>query len=79
LNNACAIPLSKLSSPCIKGDLIPVQIDEDVYLTYLEDCKNHLHGKITKGDKLLLIWTCEKKLNVSWKSLGSWKDIAMGK
>jgi len=46
LNNACDIPVSQLPSHCIKGDLISVQIDEDVYLVGLEDCKNHLHGRI---------------------------------
>jgi len=41
LNNACDIPLSELFSPCIKGDLIYVQIDEDVYLVG----KNCLRGR----------------------------------
>jgi len=34
------------SSPCIKGDMVSVQISKEVYLEGLEDCKNHLHGRI---------------------------------
>jgi len=37
LNNVFNIPLSQLSSSCIKGELISIQIVEDVYLTDLED------------------------------------------
>jgi len=62
LNNACDIPLSHLSSLCIKKDFIFVQIDEDVYLAGLKNYKNHLHGRIvlSKGTNILSIWTCEK-------------------
>jgi len=53
LNNVCDITLSQFHSPCIKEDLIFVHIDEDVYLTDLEEGKYHLHGRIvlSKGDK----------------------------
>jgi len=45
-----------------------VQIDEDVYLTYLEDCKNHLHGRIvlSKGNKPLNHMDVCKKLDLAW-------------
>jgi len=48
-------PLSQLSSPCIKEDLIFVHIDEDLYLAGLENYKNHFHERIvlSKGDKPL--------------------------
>lgn len=39
LNNACDIPLSQLSIPCLKGDAIAVQIPEDEYQACLESCK----------------------------------------
>ena len=38
---------SLLYSPYTKDDMISVQIMEDVYLTGLEECKNHLHERIT--------------------------------
>jgi len=61
LNNVCDIRLSQLSSPCIKEDFIFVQINEGLFLTGFEDCKNHLHGRIilSKG-KNHFIWMCVK-------------------
>jgi len=81
LNNACNIPLSQLTPLCIKGELIFVQIPEDVYLVGLEDCINHLHGRIilAKGDKSLTHLDFCKKINISWNSLGPWRAIPLGK
>ena len=55
LGTICDIPLSELPTPCIKGDMIVVQIDEADYLAELEDCKTHLHGRVilSKRDKPL--------------------------
>lgn len=53
-NNTCDISLSQLPSPCIKWDLVSMQILENVYLVDLEECKNHLHRiTLAKGDKPL--------------------------
>jgi len=41
LNNACDIVVS----PCLKGDLVSMQIPKETYLAGLGDCKNHLHGR----------------------------------
>jgi len=68
LNNSCDILLLQFFSPCIKGDLIFVQIDEDMYLAGLEECKNHLHGRIVLSKGHMDV--C-KKLDLVWKSLGS--------
>ena len=36
--------------------MVSIQIPKEVYLVGLEDCKNHLHGRLilNKGDKPLL-------------------------
>ncbi|XP_068504205.1 uncharacterized protein [Phaseolus vulgaris] len=81
LGNTCDIPLSQLPTPCIKGDMIAVQIDEADYLAGLEDCKTHLHGRVilSKGDKPLTHLDLTKKLQPVWKALGPWKAIPLGK
>jgi len=55
LGNTCDIPLTQLPTPCIKGDMVVVRVDEAYYLADLEDCKTHLHDWIilSKGDKPL--------------------------
>jgi len=72
LNNACDLPLSNMTSPCIKGNLICVQIDEGVYLIGFKDAKSHLHGIIilSKGGKPLIHMGMCKKLDFAWKYLG---------
>jgi len=81
LNNACDIPLSQLSSPCIKGDLFFVHIVEDVYLVGLEECNNHLHSWIVlaKGDRPLTHLEVFKTLNLAYNSLDSWRVIPLGR
>ena len=81
LGNTCDIPLSQLPTPCIKGDMIAVRIDEADYLAGLEDCKTHLHGRVilSKGDKPLTHLDLTKKVTAgvenSWtmESNSSWK------
>lgn len=46
LNNSCAVPLSQLPKPCVKGDEISIKIPENEYLAGLEGCKTHLHGRL---------------------------------
>jgi len=48
----------------MKGELFVVQIPKDVYLAGLEECKNHLYGRIilAKGDKPLTHLDFCKKL-----------------
>ncbi|XP_068487128.1 uncharacterized protein [Phaseolus vulgaris] len=81
LGNTCDIPLSQLPTPCIKGDMIVVRIDEAYYLAGLEDYKTHLHGRVilSKGDKPLTHLDLTKKLQPVWKALGPWKAIPLGK
>jgi len=81
LGTTCDIPLSELPTPCIKGDMIVVWIDEADYLAGLEDCKTHLHGPVilSKGDKPLTHQDLTKKLQPGWKALGLWKTIPIGK
>jgi len=61
--------------------MISVQIPEEDYLAGLEECKNHLYGRIVlcKGDKPLTHLEVCKKLEWAWRSLGSWKAIPLGK
>jgi len=68
-------------SPCIKGDFVTIQIPEEVRLAGLEDCKNHLHGRIllNKGDKPLTNMDLCKKLSTVWTALGPWKTVPLGK
>jgi len=81
LENTCDIPLSELPTPCIKGDMIVVRIDEANYLAGLENCKTHLHGRVilSKGDKSLTHLDLNKKLLPVWKALGLWKTIPLEK
>jgi len=81
LGATCDIPLSELPTPCIKGDMIVVRIDETNYLAGLEDCKTHLHGRVilSKGDKPLTHLNLTKKLQLVWKALGPCKTIPLGK
>jgi len=81
LGTTCDIPLSELPTPCIKGDMIVVWIDEADYLVGLEDCKIHLHGRfiLYKGDKPLTHQNLTKKLQPMWKALGPWKAILLRK
>ena len=66
LGTTCDIPLFELPTPCIKGDMIVVRIDEADYLARLEDCKTHLLGRVilSKGDKLLTHLNLTKKLQL---------------
>jgi len=77
----CGIPLFQLPSPCIKGDMIFFQIAKEVYLVGLKECKSHLHRRIllTKENKPLTHLDLCAKLVVSWKNLGQWKAIPLGK
>jgi len=81
LGNTCDIPLSQLPTPCIKGDIIVVRIDEADYLAGLEDCKTHLPDRaiLSKGDKPHTHLDLTKKLQSVRKALGSWKAIPLGK
>jgi len=58
-----------------------VQIPEETYMVGLEECKNHLHGKITlvKGDKSTAHLDMCKKLKLACKSVGYGKAIPLGK
>ena len=80
LGNSCDIPLSQLPTPCIKGDMIVVRVDEENYLAGLEDCKIHFHGRIilSKGDRPLTHLDLTKKLQAVWKTLGPRKEIPLG-
>jgi len=53
--------------------LITVQIFEEMYLAGLENCNNHLHGRIllNKGDKNLMYMYLRKKLGVFFKVMKS--------
>jgi len=64
LGNTFDIPLSQLHTPCIKGEMVVVWVDEEDYLASLEDCKTHLHGRIilSKGDKPLTHLDLTKQL-----------------
>jgi len=54
LNNIFYLSLSQLPTPCVKGDLVTVQINKEDWLVGFEDFKNHLNGSITlhKGENL---------------------------
>ena len=81
LGTTCDIPLSELPTPCIKGDMIVVRINEGDYLAGLEDRKTYLHFRVIlpKGDKSLTHMDLTKKLQPVWKALGPWKAIPLGK
>lgn len=57
--------------------MVSVQIPEEVYLAGLEDCKNHLHGRLilNKGDKPVKHLELCKKLSAMCSSLAEWKAI----
>ena len=80
LGNTCGIPLSHLSTPCIKGDMVAIRVEEEYYLADLEDCRTHLHGQIilSKGDKPLTHLALTKKLQLVWNAIRPWKTIPLG-
>ena len=77
LGNTCGIPLSQLPTPCIKGDMVAIRVEEEDYLAGLEVCKTHLHGRIIlcKGNKPLTHLALTKKLHLVWNVIGPWKEI----
>ncbi|ESW24094.1 hypothetical protein PHAVU_004G102300, partial [Phaseolus vulgaris] len=81
LGNTYGIPLSQLPTPCIKGDMVAIRVEEEDYLAGLEDCKNHLHGRIIlyKGNKPLTHLALTKKLHLVWHAIGPWKVMPLGK
>jgi len=81
LGNTCDIHFSQLPTPCIKGDMVVVWVDEEDYMIGLEDCKIHVHGRIilSKGDKPFTHLDLTKKLQLVWKAIGPWKAIPLGK
>lgn len=52
LRNSCDVPYSQLPKPHIFGDVLSIKMPEEGYLAGLEECKKHLHGRLTlsKGD-----------------------------
>jgi len=52
-----------------------------MYLVGLEDCKNHLHGRIilSKETNSLLTLMFAKNLDLAWKSLCPWKSTPLVK
>jgi len=73
-----------MSSLYPEKDLVFVRILEKkkkTYLVELEECKCHMHGRIVlnKREKLLTYLDVYRKLDLAWKSLGSWKAISFDK
>jgi len=58
-----------------------IWIEEEDYMAGLEDCKNHLHGRIilSKGDAPPTHLDLNEKLQLVWKALGPWKVILLDK
>jgi len=61
--------------------MVAIRVEEEDYLTGLEDCKTHLHGRIIlcKGNKPLTHLALTKRLHLVWDSIGPWKAIPLRK
>jgi len=61
--------------------MVVIRVEEEDYLTGLEDYKTHLHDRIilSKGDKPHTHFDLTKKLQLTWKAIGPWKTIPLGK
>jgi len=61
--------------------MVYVHISEEIYFVGLEECKTHLHERIllTKGDRSFTRLELCKKIDLTWKHLGQWKAIQLGK
>ncbi|XP_058750090.1 uncharacterized protein LOC131623083 [Vicia villosa] len=80
VNNICDIPTSQLPKPLIKGD-IDLQLLSPKMNIWLHWKPLNLHGRIIypKGDTPLKVDDLCLKLSNSWKSLGKWGLISLGK
>ncbi|PNY02253.1 hypothetical protein L195_g025558 [Trifolium pratense] len=80
LNNVCDVPLNHLPKPCLKGDDIAIKIPQEEYKASLEDCQNHLHGRLllSKGDLPFTLHDLRVKLSNIWKPLGRWGIVSLG-
>jgi len=58
--------IAQLLTPCIKGDMVVVRVEEVDYFKGLEDCKNHLLRRIilSKGDQPLTQLDLTKNLQI---------------
>lgn len=81
LNNSCAVPLSQLPKPCLKGYEISKRIPENEYLAGLAGCKTYLHGRLllSKYSAPLKTADLSSKLLVLWNKLGPWHITSSGK
>lgn len=73
--------LSQLPSPTLRGDVVFVKINEDVYQQQLRKCKNCLLGRLLlrKGSQPMKLDQIKEALQALWKPLNDWHIMPLPK
>jgi hypothetical protein len=81
LHDSCAVQVSQLPSPAIKGADLCIKITQEEYEKGLANCKRNLHGRLTlnKGDKPVTARDLKTKLTSIWKIHGPWQLVSLGR
>jgi hypothetical protein len=81
LHDSCAVQVSQLPSPAIKGADLCIKITQEEYEKGLANCKRNLHGRLTlnKGDKPVTARDLKTKLTSIWKIHGPWHLVSLGR
>jgi len=77
----CDSPMRCLPPKVRIGDKVHIKISQKVYEAEVEDCKNHLHGRVMlqKGDPPLISKILKQKLDSLWPHLKNWSVTPLGK
>ncbi|MCH84492.1 NBS resistance protein [Trifolium medium] len=81
VNEEVDVSRTPLPTPSVKGDSICVKITQKEYYKGVEDCMNHLHGRLImpKSERSLTAKELSVKLGSIWKNLSPWKLAPLGK
>lgn len=73
--------LSQLPFPTLRGDVVFVKINEDVYQQQLRKCKNSLLGRLLlrKGSQPMKLDQIKEALQALWKPLNDWHIMPLPK
>ncbi|KAK9266738.1 hypothetical protein L1049_027276 [Liquidambar formosana] len=75
------LSLHSVPVPVVKGNVISVTLDEEVYRESLEECRSNLIGRVLlpKGSKPARLEDLQIKLSSLWKPQGHWLLVPLGK
>ncbi|KAK9277679.1 hypothetical protein L1049_007226 [Liquidambar formosana] len=75
------LSLHSVPVPIVKGNVISVTLDEDVYRESLDECRSNLIGRVLlpKGSKPIRLEDLQNKLSSLWNPQGHWLVVPFGK